>query len=100
MGKLKDLLISQVEDATAKLCEQHNIDQSFPGDQQSAEIHDMHIEGELKTAISSYINHNFNGINKSEVFQVIKLISEIAFEKKSENISKLHNDQNDLVEDV
>jgi hypothetical protein len=100
MGKLKDLLISQVEDATAKLCEQHNIDQSFPGDQQSAEIHDMHIEGELKTAINGYINHNFNGINKSEVFQVIKLISEIAFEKKSENISKLHNDQNDLVEDV
>ena len=100
MGKLKDLLISQVEDATAKLCEQHNIDQSFPGDQQSAEIHDMHIEGELKTAINGYINHNFNGNNKSEVFQVIKLISEIAFEKKSENISKLHNDQNDLVEDV
>ena len=100
MGKLKDFLISEVENATAKLCEQHNIKQSFPGDKQSAELHDMHIEGELKTAISGYINHNFSGTNKSEVFQVIKLVSEVAFEKRSEEILKLHNDQNNLLEDV
>ena len=102
MGKLKDALLSQIEDATAKLCEQHNINQSFPGDKQSAELHDMHMESELKNAINGFIDHNFDGKNKSQVFQVIKLIAESEFVRKAEEIEeviKLHNDTNILFED-